>query len=493
MRDLKRIIDDGKFIYLNDSPLQNYPHDKLIELLSDYYDKEQTVSSVINYHQLNMRARDLSLALPYFKTDVSCPYDKAKMLQRLPSRSSSLQNGTKICPSCGHQIFAEYNYNTICECPNCQAKRIDFQNDLEKMYQEIRPVIYEKINLKGKIELAALLEEFSINNFDDFGPFRLTYGNFPMQVVEDLADRKIIVPSSQNIPEAFEKADFKKGIMNFDLFKIRWRLNVKISNLNKSQTLNRVKQVDGIDADDDEIKDLYREIALGVLDGYLESFYEIFSKNTEEELDELYASVAAWTQEYTPHAIQKINNELINESNSVEKIRSSDEPTSKYLNMLDRKLQKRGHQKITGNSSLVNAVTQVFFEQFLGDDDWDNVLIPVGRQSARRMPPFILDTMLENIETDVKVIPELIGNAQSYSITKLGVCLNYPKAKSKLITDELTAYQFVKDQSEIQAADDWWEIEKFGYQIDSFYSLNFILELIKYLKKSSVQEVLQRI
>lgn len=93
----------------------------------------------------------------------------------------------------------------------------------------------------------------------------------------------------------------------------------------------------------------------------------------------------------------------------------------------------------------------------------------------------------------MKHVPKLIKGVQSFAITKAGICLNYKDKSSRLVTDELTAYAFVKSRGEIKNQNDWWTIENLGYQVDNFYSLNFILELVKQLRKSSAKEVLQKI
>src|SRR5699024_4713555 len=106
--------------------------------------------------------------------------------------------------------------------------------------------------------------------------------------------------------------------------------------------------------------------------------------------------------------------------------------------------------------------------------------------------PFMLDILLDNIETDLTKVNVTIKGVQSFSITEVGVCLNYSKAKTKLITDELSAYKFVKEKGKITSYNEWWSIEELGFQIDGFYSLEFILKLIKKLRQKGISEVLQK-
>ncbi|KRK96836.1 hypothetical protein [Companilactobacillus futsaii] len=494
------ITPNTNIYFSKSSPLQQFDFETLHNLLEDYYSKDMTVTKVIKKYKLQMRTRDLSENLPYIEVKQKCPYDDSAMIAQLPSKNYPyIDTQDNICTVCGHQIFNKNSTNEICGCQNCEKRRQKFQEDMYRLYSKHKSqrLEYSQLSVKEKVVLAAVLQDLQVNSYDDFSAYR--YGNDSniSDMLAYLSDDRIITPSPHNIPEDFNDFDLQEGKFNFDVMQISWALDVTEKGLNDSQILKKAKYPQ-FSISLEKVPNIlfYREIVTNVLENYLSDSFSLLI----EKDDSFFSAVNIWLEDYTPREIQKAADsfkldffKMMNLAKSESGIIGVVDEITNRLALPEAKKAKKINNDLYDIRKLDNGLTRVFFTQLLDMPDWFNKLVPNPPESAKRMPPFMLDMLLDNIETDLTKINGIIKNVQSYSITEVGVCLNYSKSKTKLITDELSAYRFMKEKGKIINDNEWWSIEDLGFQVDNFYSLEFILKLIKKLRQKGISEVLQKI
>lgn len=503
---LRKDSPKGNKIYFEEnSPLIDMPMKTLQNLLRDYYDKELTVTKVIKKYHLMMRARDVSEALPFKESDAFCPYDKTRMLEQYPSKSTAnYVEHDKVCPKCWHQEFTGSFNKNLCGCDNCQKRRHNFQLQMADMYESIkyqRPN-YNDLKLSDKVALAALIQDSRVNDYNDFQATVDKQNSLSVETLSNLSERHLIAPSAHNIPEDFQEIDIEKGEFKFDARFIRWRLNVQIPGLSDEKILKAVRYLpDNITFTDDEVNELYHQIVMDIMINLVGNRIGFFA-TTEDETISMNSIVIDWLAVYSPRRIQLAVHKLTDDNRQMMKLATNYTNLESVMTFINDWLEKnRNKTKIRlreddlyyFDQELDSPEAEVFFDQVLGDDFWRDKMIPEEAERLGQTPPFILDNMLDDVQSNLKMVSPLIKNAQSFSITKVGVCINYKNASSKLITDELTAYKYFKDHGKISSDEDDWKIEDLGYQVDSFYSLNFILELIKKLHQKKIPEVLQKI
>jgi len=203
--------------------------------------------------------------------------------------------------------------------------------------------------------------------------------------------------------------------------------------------------------------------------------------------------------EYTPRAIQKVVNKISSNYELRMKLVEKSNVLELDIQQVASELKKDSHRRSADDLSkefhyraeLQNPEVGIFFSEVISDSDWGNKMIPVPSVEQNRTPTVILEAMNLSIESNLSEVSKVIKGARSYAVTDSGVIVNYYKGASKLFTDELTAYNLVRENEQLRDDDNWWSTNSIKYQIDSFYSLGFILKMIEKLRHKKILEVKQ--
>src|SRR5699024_10380359 len=124
--------------------------------------------------------------------------------------------------------------------------------------------------------------------------------------------------------------------------------------------------------------------------------------------DSLFSGVNVCLDDYTPREIQKAADsfkldfyKMLNLAQSEPGIIGVVDEITNRLALPKKSKSKKISNDLYDIRKLDNGLTRVFFTQLLNMPDWSNKLVPNPPESAKRMPPFMLDILLDNIETDL--------------------------------------------------------------------------------------------
>jgi hypothetical protein len=211
-----------KFDFLTDVEME--------ELVDAYYDKNETVKSLIERFKLPVTTK-LELYFPYVFSDDLCSLCRGKMYI-VPHNRSRYPNSPK-CLECKHSNISN------CFCDTCVAIRNEtYQRKAELRMNKIKEhinqesktkIAFAQLTAEEKISLGILVRYLSSDDLTHIDPFN-TRENWENNkfFIQPLINSKILTISLESNFGYIEVQEnkFKESVLNFDYWKMKWNINV---------------------------------------------------------------------------------------------------------------------------------------------------------------------------------------------------------------------------------------------------------------------------
>lgn len=256
---------------------------QLQDLIDRYYKKEK-IADLLKEFNVSAKPSELLKLFPPKQIEEKCPYCSVNLVEKYSSREYSWRKEYPQCPNCDHTIGG------YCRCVNCirsekarlederlKAQRIEDEKSefLRTHLQNYgnREVELESLSFSEKVYLGALLREglsedfLSINPIDIFHNPLAPTNDFRKEMVEHLYDRGIIAIHPESDLNCFS-IDLSTGEFSFQLFRVRWVLNVWKEGTNKVPLIEEIINPKDL-TDFDEAYLMWRKIALNESVEYL--------------------------------------------------------------------------------------------------------------------------------------------------------------------------------------------------------------------------------
>lgn len=216
-------------------PLRNPKFDFLTvvemeELVDAYYDKNETVKSLIERFKLPVITK-LELYFPYFTSDEICLLCSGKMY-REPHHRNRRPNTPK-CIQCKHSNVS------YCNCVTCVVTRNEaYQREAELRTNKIKEHInqgaktkidFAKLTAEEKISLGIIVRYLSSEDLTHLNPVgtKVNWQN-NKYFIQPLINSKILTISLKSDFGFIEIQEnkFKEIELKFDVYKMKWDINV---------------------------------------------------------------------------------------------------------------------------------------------------------------------------------------------------------------------------------------------------------------------------
>ncbi|MCC4380217.1 hypothetical protein [Limosilactobacillus reuteri] len=227
--------------------LKELNRSEILNLLNDYYNTDKKLKGIIKEYQLNLKPTQVVKAFPPFMTELKCPYDGARMLQKLPSRTfPEIMTRKEYCPKCGHKNME------MCRCDNCieeeKSKRKKCRELIEQTYSQENheKILLSLLSLKDRLYLSALLRAALSEDAKEIKPIKLKENKLaPTKEMEKdilnyLIDRQIIKVAPDSPLEAFPE-DGPNYPNTYYIYKVNYLINVQDENLDHEELLKRLE------------------------------------------------------------------------------------------------------------------------------------------------------------------------------------------------------------------------------------------------------------
>lgn len=361
-------------------------YSELNELTRKFKAKESPTALVSEYN-LNVPPSQLYKYLPPDVLEEKCRYCesnlKRKILSRNSSRASVLKNRA-YCSSCGHKE------NGNCNCKNCRNLPM-YQKDTEQHsekelivnllnYKKVNEINFKHLALTDKIYLGAVLREGLSEDYSYIKPIRkfinpLAPTNyFDNEITGRLLNIYAVAIHPRSNTKFIEIVDYDNGSFRYNPYKVKWLLNLKCEELDKSIIVESLLNPQDLDYSQyDEALRLWKKIALSesieyfkyYVNKFLDVDYKIGYK-TEAVLCELtnYFSVAqiyGIINKAVMEAVKLRAREEVSRKRAVSTITGYVERIGERAKLKNRDLKKHKRVKACPES----ALSKFFFERII--------------------------------------------------------------------------------------------------------------------------------
>ena len=264
--------------------LQKLGKDKFEELITRYYSNEK-ISNLIEEFQIDTEVSGLLKLFPLKELkDNKCPYCNIALKQSYRARSSPKYNQSiAFCDTCGHRDISH------CFCNQCEIAEKERRLHAITMHQrrisKIQRTRADNINLKNLslMQAISLLGMCRIGRAEDSGLISPVQGYYPeltpvammtFDIVKLLYDAQLI-DVALSTPENTVSFDEVGNLIDFDLLKVYWHLNLSNDELNNIALIEQLenmvhKRELWASAWEVEVVDIWKELALNQCYRYLQ-------------------------------------------------------------------------------------------------------------------------------------------------------------------------------------------------------------------------------
>ncbi|AKP67192.1 hypothetical protein [Companilactobacillus ginsenosidimutans] len=489
---------DRKYYFLKDSPLEKLSSDELYKFLYTYYSQTIMDEDVLAKHNIDFDFNKIKRFLPAVSIDEKCPYDGTQLVMKLPSLNAvDWWVGDQVCLKCGHRNI--FQNDRLCKCKGCKKRRDEFSNKLAQRYQAPNhsSMNYENLSLNIKVKLAVFVRQMKVTNIEDIKPISEITHSFEDDYTIELLDAGVIEPSIYSPLEYFDVDSLQQDQLKYDLNKVGWRLNLDTFRKSVKKFLVRIANpTNEILFNSQETNGVYRNIVENVLYKIFEDTFPFIDEH-EWYQNEAKEALQDWLQEYTPREISNAFLSSIPDGNDMDKLENFE--TTQPIQIVSPKLSEKStaadKNKIIkyafGKDPLDLEVFRIFFNEMFSKPDWMNELIPKPNTELTSINSDTLDQLSSQENDNTLDIPKIEAGATKFLITDHGVIIFYGKTE-KLITTQLAAYQYFSTYNDVPMdSNKWWVGLTKEFEIDEFYSLHFIFNLINDLRRSNIPDMLK--
>lgn len=248
------------------------------EIMKKYYSNEMTATNIIEKYKLETTPAKLYRSFPCVEMEARCPYDDTNFVVSMPAKGNFnffLQGygDDLFCPTCGHKDIPD------CNCSNCKLKEereiVQKKNKIKNKYdhQNWESVSEEKLSLKDRLYIAALLRGFMDENQMYITPTYATKSklgptsDYSIKILKHLIARGLIIPATISELSSFLEDDFPQ---RYYVDRVSYQLLID-SNDDKNSMIGRLMYPDRqmFLNDKQETFSLWKDIAESEAEEYL--------------------------------------------------------------------------------------------------------------------------------------------------------------------------------------------------------------------------------
>ncbi|GAA3623869.1 hypothetical protein [Secundilactobacillus similis] len=478
------------------------------QLLIDYYTEKQSVTQLMTTYHLNLNPTLLVKNFPPISLQITCPFDKTPMQATLPAKYKLDLDTTISCPKCTHIItdLAFPDYSVDCQCVHCERKRQQALQGIQSLLTQSRGKKRAETDLTTQeaLDLACVLIAFNSHRLTNIGTYHdHSDSEELLAALVRLQDSHLLVASEDSQPKTFE---YKHHRLYVHPQFANWHVWVDSPN-DDDFLLNSLKNPQlTYNSEADDLSIIYlKQVEIELLHIFQTELTEHHFSLTEEHNTQLKDTIDRLLANYTPSQVYTF---IWRAVRMAQEARTKNtwgnyryHPIDYVVRQVTYLIQFFSEKPDPvpsyrfPKSVVPELATQLFFEDFLGKPNW--FYEPVSPMQGidthdmpKRMLSSRLEPMLQQRETQLTVIPDLVKNAQSYKMIDYGIVVIsdiFPYLQ--LFTDQLTAYEYSQTLPELDHNTLSWSLYNADYYITNFYSLKFCYALLAELEKQKVPKV----